>query len=215
MKIIFACRHLLGLAEPALVSDFSHCSNCSIQSSKFTVYSSDMKSTSTGKPSVRDKIFHTGIILKAADGFVESALGLVIAFSAEKQLHRFILDLAVYIGQIDSDSPLLDPILHASHFGNSGREWFVATYLTAHGLIKLVLATALLRRIRVAFPIAIAVLIALFGFQAVRLVHHFSWLLLILSLIDIAIVISVYYEYQSLSKTARYPVVNCQVKLPG
>jgi uncharacterized membrane protein len=80
----------------------------------------------------------------------------------------------------------------------SGNRTFVLAYLALHGLIKLALVVALLREWRAAYPAAAAVLGVFVAYEVYRAVETGSVLLAFLAAFDVAVIVLVWREYQSL-----------------
>ncbi|WP_147201012.1 DUF2127 domain-containing protein, partial [Pseudonocardia asaccharolytica] len=76
----------------------------------------------------------------------------------------------------------------------SGNRTFAVLYLALHGIVKVALVVALLRRWSPAYPIAIVVLGAFAGYEIFRATQTGSVVLPFLAAIDVAIVVLIVRE---------------------
>ena len=107
-------------------------------------------------------------------GLDPAALGsLLVRLAAKELLHDPHDRIAATLRHLADD---LDG--HAS---------FPAVYLIAYGVVKVVLAIALLRDHRGAYPLAIVTLGALAAYQVYRFTHTHASMLPVLAAVDIAI----------------------------
>lgn len=79
-----------------------------------------------------------------------------------------------------------------------GTRTFAIVYPLAHGVIKLALVWALVKRIRPAFPVAVVVLAAFVAYEVWRAAHTHSVLLPISAALDVAIIVLIIREYREL-----------------
>jgi uncharacterized membrane protein len=81
----------------------------------------------------------------------------------------------------------------------SGDRTFVLVYLGLHGVVKLALVWALLRKWRRAYPVAAAVLAVFVGYELIRALHTGSVVLPFLAALDVVIIVLILREYRLLS----------------
>lgn len=101
----------------------------------------------------------------------------------------------------DPNDVITNFLLNTSHSFTRGAQDFATLYLFVSGIINLVLAIALIRERRSAFPIALSFLGALIGYQAYLFIHTGSVWLIILALYDCLVFYVVAREYTRLKKT--------------
>ena len=85
----------------------------------------------------------------------------------------------------------------------SGNRTFVILYLGLHGIVKLALVVALLRRWMPAYPVAAVVLGVFVVYELYRAVRTGSVVLPLLAAVDILIIIMVVREYLLLRREVR------------
>jgi len=116
-------------------------------------------------------LFKTGIWLKGVNGGLELLGGLLLAVVPESTATRLILAIA----RFETGPELRDWVLRGITDGIAQVEaesTFALFYLISHGVIKVFLAVALLRNIRWAAPVALAVFGLLAGIEIVRFALH-------------------------------------------
>ena len=132
------------------------------------------------RPQHRSHLVHTlyliGIAIKGVDGLIETFGGLL-----------FLLT-----GTLSSLIPFIGPYL-AVYF-----QLFTGAYLLGHGLIKIVLVYALLKRKHWAYKFSLVVLSLFLIYQIVSILASFSIFLFIFTVIDAAIIVLVWEEYKEL-----------------
>ena len=87
-------------------------------------------------------------------------------------------------------------IMHRAMTINPAAEHFYIVYLLSHGLIHVVVVTALLLKSRVACPFSLATLIAFVADQTWEWLHTFDPALLVLTAIDVFVIIIVILEHR-------------------
>jgi len=142
-----------------------------------------------------DRTFAVGIILKGLDGVLEvigGALLLVISPATIDSLTRFLTQHEL---SEDPHDFLFTRLVHATGTLTGSSVRFGALYLISHGVIKIVLVTALLRNKFWAYPWMIVFLIAFIAYQVYRMTFAFSVGLLLLTIFDALVVWLTYREY--------------------
>jgi uncharacterized membrane protein len=82
----------------------------------------------------------------------------------------------------------------------AGNRTFAVSYLGLHGVVKLVLVAALMRRWPPAFPITVVVLGAFVVYEVYKVTRTGSMLLPFLAVLDIAIIVVIVREYRLLRR---------------
>ena len=148
----------------------------------------------------RENLFRLAVWLKGLDGIGEVLAGLGLLVAGPVLLRGWVL--ALTLGEISEDphDVIAVHLRHLAETLSAGGEVFVAAYLLAHGVIKIALALALLRRRAAAYPTALLVLGAFLAFQLWRFALGGSPLLLALSLFDVVVIVLVWREWRALAE---------------
>jgi uncharacterized membrane protein len=88
----------------------------------------------------------------------------------------------------------------ANDFTNGGTRWFAIVYLLAHGVIKLVLVWALLKKVLWMFPVSVVVLAGFVVYEVWRATNTHSIALPIFAAIDVVIITLIIREYRKLRR---------------
>ncbi|KAA5829573.1 DUF2127 domain-containing protein [Saccharopolyspora hirsuta] len=147
-----------------------------------------------------DKFFLGAVLLKGLDGAVQLLGGILLIFVPPEAVTR----LAHAVVTRDLVGPPTGPL--AGHFEEAvrhfadGNRTFVIAYLLLHGVIKLVLVIALLRKVLPMYPVAAAALGLFVLFEILRAVQTRSIVLPLLAALDVAIIVLVVKEYLELRR---------------
>lgn|SRR5487761_797335 len=150
-------------------------------------------------------IFEASLLVKGAFALFELAGGIIAYFISQ----RFLLDLMTEITQDelreDPQDVVANYLLHqAQHFSLSAQH-FAAFFLLSHGVVKLWLIAGLLREKSCYFPIAIVVFALFIGYQLYRFSFTHSFLLLLITALDVVIIGLTWHEYRYLRRSASRP----------
>ncbi len=143
-------------------------------------------------------LFDVGVVLKGVDGVLESVGGALLLFVTPDQLYRAARILTLHELTEDPRDLVATRLLAAAHHLTANVVLFGALYLLAHGLVKVGLVTALLRRRRWAYPAAIGVFLLFLACQVYRGLRIPSAPLLALSLLDAGVIALTWAEYRRL-----------------
>lgn len=147
-----------------------------------------------------DVAYRVGVAIKGVDGTVELLAGILLLI-APNTPHRLLLKVANEAGQHSGSIFRLfeNSIIRIDGELTGGVLLFVIAFLIIHGVVKLVLVYALLKRIYKAYPYALGALVVLLIIQVIPLFSDPGnigiWLFTIL---DVAIIYLVWGEYQDL-----------------
>ena len=141
-------------------------------------------------------LFDVGVVLKGVDGALETAGGALLLFVTPSQLYSFARILTLHELTEDPRDFVATHLLVAARHLTANAELFGAIYLLAHGLVKIGLVAALLRRRRWAYPAAIAVFLLFLAYQLYRAALTGSVPLLALSAIDVAVIALAWLEWR-------------------
>ena len=148
------------------------------------------------KSTMDHKIAKFLVYFKGTFGIVELILGFVLLVVGRKSMDKILLwivDFEPFENHprlMDTASRfIIDHVLGSLHI-------LIALYMIVHGLVAIAIVFALIHKKMWAFPAA-GLLLALFiVYQIYRLALAFSLILFILTLIDIAIMFFLRYEYK-------------------
>ena len=145
-------------------------------------------------------LFVLSVLLKAFNGVLEMLLGAALLFTAS--ITSFIENLA-YAELIEDPTDFFAGYI--GHFLSSSlvhTQTFAAVYLLSHGVIKIFLVAALLRRKLWAYPAAITVFFLFIVYQLYRFSSTHSALLIVITVFDLIVIVLTWYEYQALKTRA-------------
>lgn len=143
-----------------------------------------------------DRAFLVGIILKGLDGVVEVAGGLLLLLVKPETIAGIVRAITQHELSEDPHDFIATHLLHASGALTGATLTFGAIYLLSHGVVKVVLVTALLRNQIWAYPWTIAFLIAFILYQLYRMTFAFSIGLAALTVFDLVVTWLTIREYQ-------------------
>jgi uncharacterized membrane protein len=143
-----------------------------------------------------DQTFEIGIILKGLDGVLEVIGGLLLLVVSPATIDRLVTNLTQHELSEDPHDFLATHLLRTAHGLTGSAVLFGAVYLLAHGLVKVILVTALLKNQRWAYPWTIAFLGVFIAYQVYRLSFHPSVGLTGLTIFDTVIAWLTYREYR-------------------
>ncbi len=146
-------------------------------------------------------LFDVGVVLKGVDGALEVVGGALLLFVTPDQLYRTARILTLHERTEDPRDFVATRLLAAAGHLTVGAVLFGALYLLAHGLVKIGLVAALLRRRLWAYPVAVAVFLLFLAYQLFRYAYTASPMLLAVSVLDAAVVALTWVEYRRLRAT--------------
>jgi uncharacterized membrane protein len=154
-----------------------------------------------------DTTFNVTVILKGLDGLLELVGGTLLLVVAPATIDRLVRRLTQHELSQDPHDLIARHLLRVS--GNLHHtQVFGAIYLISHGLIKIVLVGALLKKQRWAYPATLLFLGAFVVYQVYRMFYTPSVGLALLTVFDLFIMWLVWREYQ----LRRHPAANA---VPG
>ncbi len=141
-------------------------------------------------------LFLASVWTKGAVGLLQVVGGALLGLVSRAQLTR----LAVLVTRPELSEDPGDAIStflrHSAEQFGSGTQAFASWYLVAHGLIKIVLVVALLRRKMWSYPASIWILGGFIGYQCWRYAQTHSPWLVALTALDILVVALVWREWK-------------------
>lgn len=157
--------------------------------------------TSTSQKSGTDRMFAVAITVKGIDGGLQF-LGALLLMVIPPTLITGAANMIITRDLLGDPNGALSTHLAeaADHFANGSSRWFAIIYLLAHGVIKLVLVWALVKRVMWMFPVSMIVLAGFVVYEVWRAVHTHSIALPIFAAIDVVIIVLIFREYRKLRR---------------
>jgi len=143
-------------------------------------------------------LFKVAMLVKGIDGAAELIVAMVLLLVSAATVHRLVADVLARDLLGSADGPLAQHVATVTDGFATGNRTFAVVYLGLHGMVKLALVVALLRKWVPAYPVAIAVLGAFVVYEVYRATRTGSLLLPVLAVLDIAIIVVVVREYRLL-----------------
>jgi uncharacterized membrane protein len=144
------------------------------------------------------RLFVIGVVIKAIDGVLEMAGGVLIFFITPEHTERIVRSLTENELPGMAHNLIRQHVVPAVQHATTGSKTFAAIYLLGHGVIKLGLVSGLLLKKRVAYPVAIVAFALFLIYQLIRYTEDASALLLVLSALDAFVIVMTVLEYRRL-----------------
>lgn len=141
-------------------------------------------------------LFKIGVVIKGIDGALELAAGIALCFANTASL-RHLVDLLTQ-GELQEDPNdfIANHLVDFFHHLSVSTEHFAAVYLIVYGVTKIGLVIGLLRGKLWAYPSALILLGLFLCYQIYRFSCNHSIGLAFVSLLDLAILIVIWRDYQ-------------------
>lgn len=153
--------------------------------------------------------FEISIILKGINGLLELIGGSLLLFISPEKISNFLQLITYHELLQDPDDRIANYLLNIAHTLSLGSKLFVALFLLSHGIIKLFLIGALLKKKHWAYPTAIGVFIIFGLYQIYRYIIHGSPSMLFLCVLDLVLIALTWLEYEEIQiASAKEEVVN-------
>jgi uncharacterized membrane protein len=156
-------------------------------------------------PSWTERLFRIALLVKAIDGAAELIGAVILLVVPGSAVHRIVGDILARDLLGRPDGTLARHFVAGTSEFVSGNRSFAVLYLGLHGVLKLVLVVALLRKWLPAYPVAVLVLGAFVVFEVLRAIHTGSLVLPFLAALDVAIIVMVIREYVVLRRERLSP----------
>jgi uncharacterized membrane protein len=141
-----------------------------------------------------------GVIIKGLDGALETIGGILFLLISRQTLNRLVINLTRPELLEDPDDSVANALRHTFNHLSTDGKIFGSIYLLVHGVVKILLVVCLLRGKLWSFPTAIAMILLFIIYQTYRLSTHYSWTLLFLTILDVAIIFLIRHEYVNLKQ---------------
>jgi uncharacterized membrane protein len=146
-----------------------------------------------------ERLFKAALVVKGLDGAAELVGAVALLLVPAATVQHLIAEVVSRDLLGPPDGFLTRHLVAGTAEFASGDRTFVLVYLGLHGVVKLALVWALLRKWRPAYPVAAAVLAVFVGYELIRAVHTGSVLLPLLAALDVVIIVLILREYRLLS----------------
>ena len=143
------------------------------------------------------RIFHAGLLVKAAFSVVELAGGWLLHAISDGAVLRVVRRLTQHELLENPNDVVASFILRTAESLSVGHRSAAGTYLILHGAVKLFLVIMVLRGKAWAYPAFMAALTLLIAYQSYQLTLGFSPWLAGLTVFDAIILWMTWYEYQA------------------
>lgn len=162
-----------------------------------------MPSQGTSREKIVHRAFLAGIWIKGFDGVLELAGALFLLFGSPSWLSHEIVHVAQHAFHHDPGNFIANGLRNLAGNISVDEKLLGAVYLFVNGFVKILIAIGILRGKLWCYPVGITVIGILICLQLIRLVFHFSHILLVGTAVDILIVILIAHEYHRARKTGR------------
>ncbi len=142
--------------------------------------------------------FEIGVILKGLNGLLELLGGLLLLVFPPSAIQRFVVGLTHNELSKDPNDFIATHLRATAEHLSVSAELFAAIFLLSHGVIKVLLVYALLRRKLWAYPVAIGVFAAFSVYQMYRYVIQPSGWLIALTVLDVIVILLTWAEWHRL-----------------
>ncbi|WP_433287981.1 DUF2127 domain-containing protein [Pseudonocardia sp. CA-142604] len=150
-----------------------------------------------------ERLFRLAMFIKGLDGAIELIGAIVLLLVPATLVNHLVADVISRDLVGSPDGFLARHLVAGTAEFASGNRTFVILYLGLHGVVKLGLVVALLRRWMPAYPVAAVVLSVFVAYELYRAVRTGSVVLPLLAAVDILIIIMVVREYMLLRREVR------------
>ena len=147
------------------------------------------------KPRGIHRAFEIGVGLKGLDGALEIIGGLLLLTISHPHLSALVRQLTQHELSEDPHDLVAGYLVSLSRGLTAGGQLFGAMYLLTHGVTKLALVAALLKRRLWAYPTAMGIFGLFAAYQVYRYTFTHSWYLILLTVIDAVVIWLTWREY--------------------
>lgn len=151
------------------------------------------------KQNWRHLLFETSILVKGVDATLEILASVMLFILGTGGVTSIVASLTYEELSEDPRDLIANYFLKSSKELTNGALHFGELYLLVHGLVKMILVIALLRKKIAAFPIAIVVFGLFVIYQLYRFSYSHSISMVLFSIFDIIVVILTTLEYRSMT----------------
>jgi uncharacterized membrane protein len=149
------------------------------------------------------RIFEIALVLKALHSLLEIAGGFILAAVSTGTLLR-IAKFVTHGELIEDPNDLVAKyILHLAQNFSLSTKAATVFFLLSHGIVKFVLVLSVMRGFPWAYPAFVLALGLLIGIQSYQLWHHFSLVLVVVTIFDLIVLALTWHEYRLVRSSQR------------
>ncbi len=156
------------------------------------------------KKSRLNRIFHGSfevmLLLKALNGLMEIAGGVLLTFLTPDRMNRFMALITRRELLEDPNDLFMNLLLKISGSFSIDKQHFLIFYLLTHGVVKLIIITLLWRRKLWAYPISIGVFLFFITYQMHKYAQSPSVMYIALTILDSILIFLTFMEYRNLKQ---------------
>lgn len=149
------------------------------------------------------RAFEVGVGLKGLDGVLEIIGGLLLLTISPSHISTLIRQLTQHELSEDPHDLVAGYLLTLSKGLTAREQLFGAAYLLAHGVVKLALVAALLKRRLWAYPTAMGIFGLFAAYQLYIFTFTHSWYLILLTILDAVVIWLTWLEYAKVKIEAK------------
>lgn len=157
------------------------------------------------KEVIREKrigqFFRISIMLKGLHAVLEIIGGILLVFISPAAITKFVVGITQNELLEDPNDLIANYLLNAAARLSLSSLIFGAFYLLSHGILKIILVIALLKRKLWAYPCSLALFSLFVAYQIYRFNITYSLGLLILTVFDLVVIWLIWKEYQIIRKS--------------
>ncbi len=155
-----------------------------------------------GSKGVVHAAFEIGVVLKGIDGALEVIGAALLLAISPRQISRWVGLLTAHELTQDPHDFVARHLVHAAAHLSVGTQTFASVYLLTHGVVKVALVWALLRRKLWAYPVAIGIFAAFGAYQLYRYSLTHSMAMIALTVLDAFVIALTWVEWRRLRSEA-------------
>ena len=140
------------------------------------------------------RAFRLTLAFKIGDGILETIGGVALLFVSPNQIDSWVSALTLHELTNDPHDVIANALVAMAAKLTIGATLYAAIYLLAHGLVKVVLATAVWREKLWAYNWMIGFLLLFIAYQIYELVDAWRWTMFALTIFDALVVWLTYRE---------------------
>jgi len=152
---------------------------------------------------IQQRLYRTGILLKGLNGAMELIGGILLAVIPQSGFTKAVLFLTQHDVGSGSKDWAFRELGHALS-RLSGESGFAIFYLLSHGVLKLLLAIALLREARWAYPVALVTFGTLAGYEVYRFLARPGVMMAVIIAIDLGVIALIWSHWSAEKRTPRH-----------
>ena len=149
------------------------------------------------------ELFDVTLILKAIHALVEIISGIFVFFVSQEFVSRVVIWMTKDEFLEDPRDLVSNLLVNFAHNFSVSSQDFVAFYLLAHGVIKIILITEMFRKRLWAYPESVAVFGLFIFYQIYRYTFTGSVWLIIFKILDIVVIALTIHEYRYMRNKKR------------